>query len=578
MSISTVPELKEREAKECPDAELHTLGECADMGISQLYQFDNPTIVPSNWQPTIAEICGQTEYNYGFNNKFPHIAHMLNSIHEGHRPHIAICGGAAAWALGFIDVAVGDVDIFIHGVSTSPTANIPGCIWDIVADIVNGLCDYYDSVDGKKRYGRGKFIECTTEGLMTIYMTRGNGVESDKVQIILRTNESVAGILHQFDLASCRVSYDGTTTRLSSSAHIAHLYHVNTVDPSRRSTTYERRLAKYYNRGFAIAMENLDITHITPGHRVELPHLTLIPESVVGNLIIGNITTSAGPVSDYGDDTIVSFDSDQKLIDFNRNCKIVAGGEGSYSTRRIYTDSMRKNVSVVKFPPAQYLSGIIARDDYFERLTERSKKCISSDGRINISILSGELGMSEARIVALVTDLTALRVNTPINTRINPSPVIGKLVQGVMVKYDHACKRKLTWWLDGRNPRTNTMVFKPTPESPEEWYGNMHTGEVKASNYGDIAAEFHTRKIGVVYNDTCCICMMPIRRGELNTVILGCGHMFHWDGERCDGFYKWSSTKSSCPECRKVYGTKRNVSSVEIVNNGVETGIFDGDY
>lgn len=577
MSISTVLELKEREAKGCLGAELYTLSECANIPISAPYQFDNPTIVPPNWQPTIAELYVQQEYNYAFSNKFPHVAHMLKSISEEHRSHIAVCGGAAAWALGFNDVGVGDVDIFIHGVP----APIPDTLvlWDIVADIVNGLCDYYDSVAGKNRYAGGKFIECATDGLITIYMTRMGGAESDKVQIILQTNDSISAILHQFDLASCRVSYDGTTTRLPHSAHIAHTYRVNTVDPSRRSTTYERRLAKYYDRGFAIEMKNLDITRIKAGHRAGLPHLTLIPESVVGNLIIGKITSSEGSVSDYGDDTINESATEQERIDFDRNCKIVAGGEGSYSVRRIYTNWMRKNVHAVKFPPAQYFSDIITRDAYFERLTTRSRYAISANGNTDIDILSGSLGMSDARIVALVTDLITLRVTAPVHALINPRPVIEKLVQGAMVKYDQVCELELTWWLDGSRPRSNTMVFKPTPESPEEWYGNMYTCEVRKSNYDDIAAEFHARKIGVVYNDVCGICIEPICRGQINTVILGCGHMFHWDGgELCGGIYTWSRTKSSCPECRKLYGRMRNVSSVEIVPNGLEIGIFDGDY
>jgi hypothetical protein len=179
----------------------------------------------------------------------------------------------------------------------------------------------------------------------------------------------------------------------------------------------------------------------------------------------------------------------------------------------------------------------------------------------------------------MVTELTTLRVTTPINIPINPKPVIDKLVQGAMVKYDQVCELKLTWLLDGRKPRTNTMVFKSTPESPEEWYGNMYTDKVNASNYDDVAAEFHTRKLGVVYNVVCCICIEPIFRGQINTVILGCGHMFHWDdGGKCGGIYTWSRTNSSCPECRKSYVRAQKESFVEIVNNDVEIGIFDGDY
>ena len=42
----------------------------------------------------------------------------------------------------------------------------------------------------------------------------------------------------------------------------------------------------------------------------------------------------------------------------------------------------------------------------------------------------------------------------------------------------------------------------------------------------------------------CCICISDINKGE-ETVLLPCGHMFHW---KC--CYSWLKENNTCPVCR----------------------------
>ena len=67
-----------------------------------------------------------------------------------------------------------------------------------------------------------------------------------------------------FDVDSCAVGYDGKDVWVSPRAHHALTYQLNTVDMTRRSPSYEMRLAKYCGRGFGVAIPSLQLQRIDP--------------------------------------------------------------------------------------------------------------------------------------------------------------------------------------------------------------------------------------------------------------------------------------------------------------------------
>ncbi|ORZ31172.1 hypothetical protein BCR44DRAFT_1276921 [Catenaria anguillulae PL171] len=83
------------------------------------------------------------------------------------------------------------------------------------------------------------------------------------IQIILRLYASPAETLMGFDVDSCAVA-----TRQPSLAHatcpLCFLTQTNTVDMTRRSPTYESRLAKYAKRGFEVRVPSLRRDEIDP--------------------------------------------------------------------------------------------------------------------------------------------------------------------------------------------------------------------------------------------------------------------------------------------------------------------------
>lgn len=84
------------------------------------------------------------------------------------------------------------------------------------------------------------------------------------VQIVLRLYKSVSEILTGFDVDCSCTAFDGSQVWASPRALSAFVTQANVIDITRRSPSYENRLAKYARRGFEIHWPNLDRSKIDP--------------------------------------------------------------------------------------------------------------------------------------------------------------------------------------------------------------------------------------------------------------------------------------------------------------------------
>jgi hypothetical protein len=131
-----------------------------------------------------------------------------------------------------------------------------------------------------------------TANCLTLRITPERG-QAHKVQVIFRKYASLSEVLHGFDLGSSAVGYDGGRVFFTTLGRFAYCYGVNIVDVTRLSPTYEARLTKYLERGFAIAMPDLNIEVLrgAPGLRygieavADLAALPFAYKSVEGNRI-----------------------------------------------------------------------------------------------------------------------------------------------------------------------------------------------------------------------------------------------------------------------------------------------------
>lgn len=84
------------------------------------------------------------------------------------------------------------------------------------------------------------------------------------VQIVLRLYSSPAEILAGFDIDACCAIYDGQSVLANPRAVASWMRQCNLVDISRRSPSYEIRLAKYSLRGFEVHDPSLSRADIDP--------------------------------------------------------------------------------------------------------------------------------------------------------------------------------------------------------------------------------------------------------------------------------------------------------------------------
>ncbi|KCV69365.1 hypothetical protein H696_03796 [Fonticula alba] len=84
------------------------------------------------------------------------------------------------------------------------------------------------------------------------------------IQIVLRRYASPAEVLMGFDVDCSGVAFDGRQVYAVPRAHAALVFQRNTIDMSRRSPSYETRLAKYAARGFAVRAPHFDLDRVDP--------------------------------------------------------------------------------------------------------------------------------------------------------------------------------------------------------------------------------------------------------------------------------------------------------------------------
>lgn len=104
------------------------------------------------------------------------------------------------------------------------------------------------------------------------------------VQIVLRLYRSPryrspAEILAGFDVDAPCCAYDGRRVWASPRAIVAMMRQCNTVDMTRRSPSYEVRLAKYSSRHFEVYVPTLRRDDVNPTVRTEKFHLSYTASS-----------------------------------------------------------------------------------------------------------------------------------------------------------------------------------------------------------------------------------------------------------------------------------------------------------
>jgi hypothetical protein len=233
-----------------------------DLQIGIVPEFEYPTLVDS-----INFSNNQFKFNFDtFKQNFIKKYNLLRFMFDSNlNQNVLLAGGCISNAIygKFDDNS--DIDIFIYGLSSDEaTQKVITILNTIVETEQNDINKKYDA-DMSKHTHDPKKNSMPYKKDIDYYVMRNNQTislvlyEKLKIQFILRLYKTPSEILHGFDIGSSAVGFDGKQLLFTTLSKFAYEYHANIVDTTRRSTTYERRLRKYFERGFSIILPNLNI-------------------------------------------------------------------------------------------------------------------------------------------------------------------------------------------------------------------------------------------------------------------------------------------------------------------------------
>ncbi|QKF93471.1 hypothetical protein QKU48_gp0013 [Fadolivirus algeromassiliense] len=318
-----------------------------DLKVDQDWNFDVPTLVKqsSSDYKSRKYINNLNDFKERFYKKY----RILKNVDMS---NLLIAGGAIRSVL--LDQHSKDIDVFVYGIDnpTDATLRVEKLIRDIqshISKIKNGtyLEEELNKLDSKNDTNKNKFQEEKDNELVkklkqnkTIYdnymdteivaMYNGSTVtlmiDNLKLQVVLRLYNTLSEIIHGFDLGSSAVGFDGNNVLFTTLSKFCYENMVNIFDGTRRSTTYEYRLIKYFDHGFNIVLPNLDIGKLKTGYFkyqlsevCEMPHIIFSYSEINGNVVsvkkFYNLKDSSTVNSDY--DFYDDYDSKFKVPYFN---------------------------------------------------------------------------------------------------------------------------------------------------------------------------------------------------------------------------------------------------------------------
>jgi hypothetical protein len=537
------------------------------------YKYPVQTFAPQHW-PTATPIT-QAEYDNRFAAEFPEIAHILPL------DNIVVAGGSAAFPLGDSATKVGDVDLYVYGVE--PADQI--ALWTVVNNVVRKIRRaHMRGVPGCERRAHS-IVETMSPGCVTLrvcytcddWRHRLNSAKERKVQIILRAFPSVSSILHGFDVPSCCVAYDGRVAATTTLGAFAAVFRCNPVVPAYRSTTYERRLEKYFTRGYALVLPDFRRDTLKRGVPFEMPHLTLVPRVVRGLFAVGTLALPPGSSafdSDYGAPTrkhsVWSISEIKTWYPKMINARQISNNARRFVVidivekrrRRWRGDNVKLGLPFGDYCTAEpSLTDILPRLFYEELLASQARSAVNSRGHINIRTLGSVFNLNSDEISKLVCAVTTAVAANP-KCKYNLAPALARFQRALVERYD-AMPNSIDWWIVTDPSRQYTGSINPIIEDPAQWYGDVaFDPNVPPATSDDfvlaLMATLEARAGGAsmqtVYDGLCPLCHGKLNRGEANSVILACGHIFHWsESDECPGLFDWVVENHNCPTCRQQF-------------------------
>lgn len=584
-SLSRVIEIDESNRRHYIEDGLLTLSEANELPIdANLSNINGIYIIPKNYKN--GSFVSQAEYNDKFLTNYEIIAKILRKL-----TGVVLCGGAATWGLtNLINAPPNDFDLFMYG-------------------------EIYETVE-EKNTKIDKIIKILYGKYKELYVHQVNGVinietikihKTDipfKVQIILRDYYSISEILHSFDIPCCAVAWDGTTTYMTQFAHWSNSHKIIVAMPKYRSHTYELRLMKYYNKGYAILFPNLKLPILNS--KIILSTIEFDIIYVNKNMVIAevniipfdkiNIIIPSFENNDY--DTI-SLDKFYKITlkanmpkvynlfnnnkyppifkayhyNYKNNYNYIIKETGFLESRIVVTG---ENIESHNIAIKVSIHKIISNNEYCNWVTRQSENLILYEDEIKLNdhLLQSLLGENYEQF-ALDHNLEDIILQLSCISEIleeitNPIIyILATLKQNIvdyLISIYNSKKDNLYSFMIPINRAIDlTGSLRPCGQTNEIWYGENFSEEKIPQQYTTIQEFLNTYETEAE-KPICPICISEINLFDTNVICFKCNHKCHYHNNGiCSGVFKWLKPNykkdgelipPTCPECREKFPKK----------------------
>lgn len=476
--MSTIQKILAKDAKSRYEGITDDLHPLKSLVSDKILDYDLPTLVQSNFDYNESiKLCNDiVAFKKTFYEKYPFLVGL-------DMKNLLIAGGSVGDIVRKQNNRKVDVDFFVYGLELDE-ANQRVKQW--VVDVINCAKKYlepkkskskkesssdddtsseYSSEESPPRKTRGK--KCTIKDRdLDCSMVRNNNtllinICGTKLQLIFRLYKTKSEILHGFDLGSSAVGFDGKQVLFTTLGKFCYEHSCNIIDTTRRSTTYECRLEKYFDRNFNIVMPKLDITKLRTEYFAYglkemciLPYFKFAYTDIIGNKIKSHSFHNKYSVtSDYQLDDIDEYKS------FSINIYNLVNDINFFYYTSESTDT--EVIDVLNKPPRLAKGSIIA---FYELL----HKNISNK---NIDVIKLKQFLPIEKTATIVTNLIEGKDATYLDTLIKKQTdvVLKKLAK--LEKRDHSVINWIT-----QEPGTQVSgSFNPIIKDEKDWYGTFYT-------------------------------------------------------------------------------------------------------
>jgi hypothetical protein len=484
----------------------------------------------SSWSYDLPTITRYADYarkkiqknNDEFKKTFYTILPFLNNINL---ENLLIAGGSIRSIL--LNTGINDVDLFLYGIGTieEGQTRIEKFIIDIYTNLYNLKNGVYiqkeilehnkimKSADTNSQYRisqefNKKYADKYQPNINMNISVYSNGntitlfVNNVKIQLILRLYNTVSEILHGFDLGSSAVGFDGANVYFTSLSKFSFENMVNIIDCTRRSTTYENRLIKYFDSGFSIVLPNIDMKKLKTNYHkynlsevCELPFMTFSYTDIIGNSIrLNKFHTQAGNdvITDYDFyGSLNSADGESKYMLLRYNLTELIKGKNRFVIRIDLNEEISILQSKGLEPKSwklnfnkQFVDVAFIEWNYNKLMMDilNNDKILIDKIRKYINVVDVKEFVNEIYLSDLSKDIRASKISDVINRQKNK------------VKQDFASletKFALNWITE--TPSTQlTSSINPIIEDNSQWYGEYYL------NDDDLAAKLEENKSSVI--------------------------------------------------------------------------------